>query len=274
MKAGVIGHPIAHSKSPIIHQYWMRQYGVEGSYELFDILPEDLSVRVGDFIDKGFDGFNVTIPHKQAMMTLCDELDEATQKIGAVNTVVIQDKKLLGRNTDSFGFIQNIKSSNQGFDFHEKKIMVLGAGGAARAIIYGLINRGVKSIKLSNRTIEKAQELQKIAPDMIEVIPWDEREGALENVDLLVNSTALGMDGKPALEMDLQSLPQGALVNDIVYAPLMTDLLKQALARGNPIVTGIGMLLHQARPAFESWTGILPEISSDIFKTLERNILK
>ena len=264
MKAAVIGHPVAHSKSPIIHQHWIEQYGLQGSYEAIDIAPESLTNEIKKMIDDGYDGFNVTVPHKRAVMNLCDEIDGNAQLIGAVNTVIIKDKKLIGTNTDSFGFIENIKSSAPDFDFKNKTVFVLGAGGAARAVIYGLVCQGVDRIKLSNRTAEKALELAIMAPDIIAVVPWENKSQAIENIDLLVNTTSLGMDKKPPLEIDLSALPQTAPVNDIVYAPPMTELLKNAKSRGNHIITGIGMLLHQARPAFEAWTGILPEVTQEL----------
>ena len=264
MKACVIGHPIAHSKSPLIHNHWLRQYGIEGSYKAIDIVPENLAEDIQSLIDGGYDGFNVTVPHKQAVMALCDMLDETAQKIGAVNTVVIKEGKLHGKNTDAFGFIANIKTAQPDFIFKNKTAFVLGAGGAARAVIYGLLEEGIEKIILSNRTMEKARELQSMAPDAVDVVSWEERKQALKAADLLVNTTSLGMQGKPHLEMDLSALPKTAPVNDIVYAPLMTDLLQQAKDRGNPIVTGIGMLLHQARPAFEAWTGVLPEVTGEL----------
>lgn len=270
MKSAVIGHPIAHSKSPTIHQYWLDQHGLEGSYDAVDIAPAELSLKIQKMVSDGYTGFNVTLPHKQNIMALCDEIDETAQKIGAVNTVSIRDGKLLGTNTDAFGFIENIKMSYADFSFTGKSVFVLGAGGASRAVIYGLIQQGVKTIKLSNRTIEKAQDIQEMAPDIIQVVPWEQRSQSLDQVDILVNTTALGMVGKASLDINIESLPVDALVSDIVYTPLMTDLLKQAEARGNKVVTGIGMLLHQARPAFEQWTGILPAVTVE----LEQKILK
>ena len=259
MKAGVIGHPIAHSKSPIIHTHWMNENNITGTYEVIDIAPEELESVVKQLIDKGYSGFNVTVPHKQSIIKLCDEIDGIAQQIGAINTVIIRDKKLFGTNTDAFGFIENIKTKVT--DFKGKKCLVIGAGGASRAVLYGLLKEGVDHVFLTNRTLEKAQELQKIAPDKIDIVEWNNRSNGLDKIDIVVNTTSLGMTGKPPLEMDLSALPKNAVVNDIVYAPLMTDLLLQAESQGNDIVTGIGMLIHQARPAFEAWTGALPQVS-------------
>ncbi len=274
IKTGVIGHPIAHSKSPLIHSYWLDLYGFNGSYETIDIKTENLKQDVLNLVNNGYSGFNVTVPHKIAMMDLCDEIDDLAKTIGAVNTVTIKDGKLYGTNTDAFGFIQNIKDTvqreNWDWSFEKGKALVLGSGGAANAIIYALIKEGVPAITITNRTREKAEELQKIAPDKISVVEWSERNNACKDVQLIVNTTALGMSGKPPLEIDISQAPNTALVNDIVYAPLYTDLLKQAKARNLKVVKGIGMLLHQARPGFEKWNGKMPEVT----KELEEIVLK
>lgn len=203
-------------------------------------------------------------------MNLCEEVDKTAQKIGAVNTIIVKDKKLYGYNTDAFGFVENIKSTVPEFIFKDKIVVFLGAGGAARAALYGLLEQNVQKIKISNRTQDKAEALKKMAPDIIEVIAWEDREKSLEGADLLVNTTSLGMEGGAGLDLDLRALPVSAVVSDIVYAPLMTALLKQSQDRGNIIVTGIGMLLHQARGAFKIWTDILPEITTE----LEQKILR
>lgn len=264
MKAAVIGRPIAHSKSPIIHNYWLEKYGLAGSYEAIDILPDNLGDNIKKLVNANYNGFNVTVPYKQKILEVCDEIGKTAEEIGAVNTIIIRDNKLFGTNTDAFGFTENIKIAQPEFDFENKTAFVLGAGGAARAVIYGLKDRGIGRIKISNRTQGRAEELKSLEPEIIQIIQWDRRSEALSDTDLLVNTTSLGMTGKPPLEIDLSALPKEALVNDIVYAPLMTDLLIQAKAHGNKIVTGIGMLLHQARPAFEAWTGILPEVTAEL----------
>ncbi len=262
MKAAVIGHPIAHSKSPIIHQYWMEQYGVQGTYEAIDITPENLKNDIQRLIDGGYEGFNVTLPHKQNIIQHCHEIDKTAQAIGAVNTVKIIDGKLYGTNTDAFGFIENLKSHVADFSFENKTALVLGAGGASRAIIYGLQQQNISKIIVSNRTIENAKIL---ADDFdIEIIEWDKKETILPQTDLLVNTTSLGMAGKPPLEMDIATLKSDAVVSDIVYSPLMTDLLIGAKNKHNQYVTGIGMLIHQARPAFQAWTDILPEVTGEL----------
>ena len=260
MKACVIGYPIHHSKSPIIHGHWLAQYNVQGTYKTVEIEPSNFEASIKALVNEGYDGFNVTAPYKEEIFKLCDEVTETAQQIGAVNTVVIKNGKLHGTNTDAFGFVQNIKQQQIGFDFKNKKALVMGAGGASRAILYGLIDAGIEQIYLTNRTKEKAINVQQLNAQRISVIDWDKKENILDGIDLLVNTTSLGMIGKNALEVDLKNLNQNALVNDIVYMPLMTPLLTQAQERGNDIVTGIGMLIHQARPAFEAWTKILPEV--------------
>lgn len=269
IKAGVIGHPINHSKSPIIHNHWIAQHGLSGEYKAIDIAPEHLKDGVQRLIYEGYAGFNVTIPHKQEIFKLCAEVDETAQKIGAVNTVVIKDGKLHGTNTDAFGWMENVHKNTFGADFVHRPAVVLGAGGAARAIVYALLEAGAQQIIITNRTADKAKDVAELNTDIVRVVPWENRSGILQDAGILVNTTSLGMAGKDALEIDLAFLPKDAVVSDIVYAPLMTDLLHQAQHRGNQIVTGIGMLLHQARPAFQKWFGILPNVNEE----LERKVL-
>ena len=255
IKTGLIGHPVVQSKSPMIHEYWMQQHGIAGTYKAIDIMPENLESSVRDLVNEGYTGFNVTVPHKEAIMALCDEIGEGACAIGAVNTVSIKDRRLIGSNTDEFGFIENMN----GFDVRGKTVLVLGAGGAAKAAVYALKKSKSSRVILTNRTPEKAA-----AFEGVEVLAWQKKESILKDVDLFVNTTSLGMIGKPPLEIDIIGLRPDATVYDIVYAPLMTDLLKAAQAQGNPIITGIGMLLHQARPAFKKWHGVMPEVSGEL----------
>ena len=266
IRAGVIGYPIRHSKSPVIHAHWIEQNGLSGSYEAIEIAPEELKEKIAMLAADGYAGFNVTIPHKETIFKLCDEVDEKSRLIGAVNTVKIEHRKLYGTNTDAFGFIENIKQEAPGFDFTCGPAVVLGAGGAARAVIYGLLQEGVPRIILTNRTRDKAETLAAMAPEKITVADWDARSEILKDAHLLVNTTALGMTGKDPLDISLENLPASSVVNDIVYAPLMTDLLKNAQRNGNIIVTGIGMLLHQARPAFHLWFGVMPSVTDALQK--------
>lgn len=267
-KLGVIGHPIDHSKSPLIHNYWIKKYELSAEYEAIDIAPENFAEGLNLLIeDEGYEGFNLTLPHKNMALSLCDDVDDVAKAVGAVNTIAVRDGKLYGMNTDVFGFMQNLKKQAPDYSFSGSAV-ILGAGGAAKACIYGLLQEGVPKIHLLNRTREKADELAQM-DDRIKVYDWDARDDVLAECDLLVNTTSLGMKKQDQLDIDLFALPQEAVVYDIVYVPLYTDLLCDADARGNKVVTGLGMLLQQARPAFEAWFGILPEID----KKLEKEIL-
>jgi shikimate dehydrogenase len=269
IKACVIGYPLGYSLSPVIHNGWFEKYGIPGKYESIPILPNDLKTGVEKLKAEGYSGFNVTIPHKQAIMSLCDSVDEAAKMIRAVNMVIVhKDGRLEGRNTDAYGFAHNLQQKLPGFDWKKGPALVLGAGGAARAVVHALKVRGVPDTAIANRSEDKAMELAK--GHKARVVSWEKRGEALENIDILVNATALGMTGKPPLDLPLGLLPERAAVYDIVYAPLMTPLLQDAQKRGNRIVTGIGMLLHQAVPAFEAWTGTRPEVDA----ALERKIME
>ncbi len=261
--AGVIGHPINHSKSPLIHSHWLQEKGIEGEYKAYDIAPENLRDEVLKLRDVGLSGINVTLPHKQAIMDICTTLNDEARKIGAVNTVVFYPSgEIEGRNTDAYGFITNAKEAYPEFDIKGASALVLGAGGAARSVLYALKREGVADIRITNRTIENAEELAEEFGAT--VYDWDDKEAALKNASFVVNTTSLGMTGKPALQFDLTNLSSGALVYDIVYAPLMTELLIGAKAKGCKIVTGIGMLLHQARPAFQAFFGTLPDVTDKL----------
>jgi len=264
IKTGLIGHPVGHSLSPVIHGYWIEKYGLTGSYEPLDVLPEDLPARLPVLLEQGYSGFNLTLPHKELVLPLCDSMDDVARHIGAVNTLVYQDGQLHGSNSDMFGYIEDIKTQHPAFDFDAAPCVVLGAGGASRAIIAGLMLEGASEIRVINRTREKAEKLAADFGDTLKVYDWDDRDNCFEGAGLLVNATSLGMSGKPPLEITLESLPETALVSDIVYNPLYTDLLRAAQRRGNPVNTGIGMLLHQARPGFELWHGVLPDIDEGL----------
>lgn len=258
-RAGVIGHPIAHSKSPRIHGYWLEKHGIAGEYKAYDVHPHQLKDEVMRLRDEGLAGFNVTLPHKQNVMEYCTTLNDEAQRIGAVNTIVFYPNgEIEGRNTDAFGFMQNATESHPDFKWQDAPALVLGAGGAARAILYALKRAGVPEIRLTNRTIETAEAL---ADEFgCTVHEWDEREAAVEGAGAVINTTSLGMTGQPPLDIDLSPIEAGALVYDIVYAPLMTPLLRQAEAKDCRVVTGIGMLLHQARPGFQAWFGVMPDV--------------
>lgn len=264
VKTGLIGHPVSHSKSPVIHNYWISKYNLSGEFKAIDISPDNLKSDVQKLIDDGYAGFNVTTPHKQDIFDLCDEVDDTAKAIRAVNTVVIRDGKLHGTNTDSYGFWQNVVQSGNAPDFSKGPCVVLGAGGAARAVIHALIGAGADKIIVTNRTGDKARDIRSMNDKILRLAQWDHRSDILKGASMMVNTTSSGMSGKDKLEIDLSLLPKDAVVADIVYAPLMTDLLIAAKGRGNPIVTGIGMLLHQARPAFEKWHGVLPDVTKEL----------
>lgn len=268
IKTGVIGYPITHSKSPIIHNYWIDRYGCAGSYEAIAIEPDTLQEGIADLIKKGFQGFNVTIPHKESIVPLCHEIDPLAEKVGAVNTVKIRNGLLYGFNTDVFGFIENLNKAVEQFGFswgyENGPALIIGAGGAARAAVIGLLQENVPQILISNRTEAKAKDLHKLAPDRIKIVPWDKRSRAAGAANLIVNTTSLGMAGQKELEIDLTATPEETLVYDIVYNPLYTPLLKQAREHDLRVVTGIGMLLHQAAPAFELWYDVIPEVDETL----------
>lgn len=267
LKAAVIGFPVGHSRSPTIHNHWIEQYGLRGRYDAHEILPECLAESLRHLIEEGYTAFNVTIPHKQAIMELCDTIDDTARAIGAMNTLTVGGNGTLrGYNTDAFGFIENIRQSAPGFDFSCGAALVLGAGGAARAVVYGLQQAGAKDIRIANRTHEHAE---KLAHDFgVGVAASGTGMEGLKDIALLVNTTPLGMKGQPLLEFDISLLPPEAVVNDIVYNPLETSLLKAAAARGLKTVDGLGMLLHQAAAAFQIWTGIRPEITVELREKL------
>lgn len=260
--AGLLGWPVAHSRSPVIHNHWLAQHDIPGRYVLFPVPPEKLAAAVRGIATLGLRGCNVTTPHKQAIFPLLDRVDELAQRIGAVNTVVVErDGSLTGFNNDGNGFIQSLKDVDPKWRPDSGPIAVLGAGGAARAVVASLAAQGAKEIRLTNRTLEKAKEIADAVGPAVKVLPWDQREEGLDGVALLANATSLGMAGKPPLEISLARLPRHALVGDLIYIPPETPLLAVARVRGNVTVNGLGLLLNQARPAFNAWFGVMPEIT-------------
>jgi shikimate dehydrogenase len=263
--AGVIGWPVSHSRSPRLHGHWLRAYGIDGAYIPLAVPPEHIEQAIRALPVLGFAGVNVTVPHKEAALRLADEVDDFARRLGAANTLVVKpDGHILASNSDAYGFIQNLREGAPGFRADAGPAVMLGSGGAARAVVVALADAGAREIRIVNRTSARAEELCQLAPGIARAIPWTDMGSALADAALLVNTTSLGMDGQPALEIDLGRLPTGALVNDIVYTPLETPLLKAAAARGNPVVDGLGMLLHQARPGFKAWFGREPEVTEDL----------
>jgi len=267
--AGVMGSPVAHSRSPVIHNHWIAQYHLKGSYVLLPVEPANLHDALRGLKALGFAGCNVTIPHKVEAMKAMDWLHPVAKQMGAINTIVVQpDGALHGFNNDGYGYIQCIKDAKPDWRADTGPITVLGAGGAARAIVLSLINEGAKEIRLINRTQEKAQALADEFGSSVKVLNWSERNNALSNIAMLVNTTNQGMHGQPDLDIRLDDLPASALVSDAIYIPLETPLLVAAKGRGNKTVNGLGMLLNQARPAFEAWYGVLPEITPELHKAI------
>jgi len=261
-RAFVVGHPIAHSRSPLIHGHWLAAHGIPGSYERLDVAPEAFPDFVRGLPASGYRGGNVTLPHKEAAFALADTLTARAERIGAVNTLVVEpDGRIRGDNTDAPGFCAHLDQA-LGADWPARgTAVVLGAGGAARAIVAGLAERGVPRILVANRTPARAEAVAALAPGIGAALAWDDLPSALEAAGLLVNTTSLGMKGQPPLDLDLAPLPARAAVADIVYAPLETALLAAARERGLAAADGLGMLLHQAVPGFEAWFGLRPTVT-------------
>ena len=257
--AGVMGWPISHSRSPCVHGYWLEKYAIDGAYVPLAVVPDRFEEALKGLQAAGFRGVNVTVPHKEAALRACDTLDPDAKRIGAVNTIVFgDDGSIQGSNTDAYGFIENIRQTAA---WSGGVAVVLGAGGAARAICVSLIDAGATQIHLINRTKSRAESLAREFGNKIRVEDCKNRSNTLLNASLLVNTTSLGMTGQPPLDINLDVLPTAAIVNDIVYAPLETPLLATARSRGNITIDGLGMLLHQARPGFEIWFGTDPEVT-------------
>ena len=272
LRAGVVGHPVKHSRSPIIHGYWLEQFGINGRYDRYDVKPEDFSHFVKTLSEQGLQGVNVTIPHKEAAFLALDEATERARRLKAANTLWFENGKLWGDNTDSIGFLANLDQGHPGWDINAKSALILGAGGAARAIIAGLQERNIEKITIVNRTRERAEELALMSGGQVAVAEWFKLSFQLESADLVVNTTSLGMSGQPDLDLSLDPLGKNALVTDIVYVPLETNLLKKARLRGNPVVDGLGMLLHQAVPGFEHWFGKRPVVTDELRYLVEDHI--
>jgi shikimate dehydrogenase len=263
--AGVMGFPVMHSRSPRLHNYWLAHYRLSGTYLPLAIPRDRLGAALRALPALGFSGCNLTIPHKETALDLVDEVDPLARRIGAMNCVVVRpDGSLAGRNYDAFGYIESIREAHAGWRADAGPIVVIGAGGGARAVVAGLIEQGAREIRLVNRTFARAQELARSLGGPIAAVDWQERERALADAAMLVNTTSQGMVGERALDLALGRLPVNALVSDIIYIPRETPLLAAARRRGNPTVNGLGMLLHQARPAFHAWFGIMPEATPEL----------
>lgn len=272
IKSCVIGWPIRHSRSPIIHGYWLKKYKIDGSYDRKPVEPNALQDFIAGLTSAGFTGCNVTIPHKEAVFDLVKADDDTTRRIGAVNTVYVRDGLTHGTNTDGEGFIRSLLQSAPDFSIVHKRVMVLGAGGAALAIVNALLEQGAREVAVANRTIERAVDLRSRFGNRITPISWKKIADNLSECSLLVNTTSLGMTGQPELDLDLRRLSDRAVVSDIVYTPLRTQLLKNAADRGNTVVEGLGMLLHQAVRGFSLWFGTIPEVTPELYDIVARDI--
>lgn len=266
MNAFVIGHPIKHSRSPMIHGHWLKTLGIEGSYRAVEVLPQNIEaffVELKSKNAKGFRGGNVTIPHKESAFKAADCPDELAEELGAANTLWFEDGKLHATNTDGFGFLSNLDERHAGWD-KARSAVILGAGGASRAIIQALRNRGIGEIHVLNRTVERALELSDRFGARVFAHSMDALPEVMQGAGLFVNTTSLGMDGTEAPEIDFTTLKSDAVVTDIVYVPLITPILQMAQRQGFPIVDGLGMLLYQAIPGFEKWFGQKPTVNAEL----------
>lgn len=271
--AGVMGWPVAHSRSPKLHGHWLAEYGIPGAYVLLPVSPDRLPDAIRGLSALGFAGCNVTVPHKEAVMRLIDHVDPAARRIGAVNCLTVgEDGAITGTNNDGYGYIQSLLEAKPDWRGDAGPAVVLGAGGGARAVVASLIDHGAPEIRLINRTPARAEQLAAEVGGPVRAAAWAERSAALDGAALLVNTTTQGMVGQPPLDLVLDPLPRSALVSDIVYIPLETPLLAAARARGNPAVNGLGMLLNQARPAFKAWFGVLPAVTPALRRMIEATI--
>lgn len=263
--AGVMGWPVGHSLSPRLHNYWLDLHGIDGAFVPLPVAPEHFAQALRILPRLGFRGVNVTVPHKEAALAAVDRLDPLAWRIGAVNTIVMsEDGTLSGSNTDAYGFSAHLAASVPGFSAASGTAVIIGAGGAARAVAVALTDMGAPEIRIINRTLARAEELALALGGSAHVVDWSGRARALEGASIVVNTTTQGMAGQPALDLDLSRLPASAVVYDIVYNPLETALLAAARGRGHRVVDGLGMLLHQAVAGFEAWFGVRPEVTAQL----------
>ncbi len=270
--AGIVGWPVSQSRSPLIHNHWIDAHGLNGRYVYLPVNPENpqnLRDAVAGMRAMGFAGCNLTMPHKVAVLPLLDRIDPVAKIMGSVNTLVFEaNGELVGYNNDGFGFVQSLKDAKPSWRADDGPIVVLGAGGASRSIVYALVQSGAKQIRLINRTAARAHAVAEEFGGPIQALAWEDRHSALADCATLINTTSQGMYGQPALEIDLAQLPPGALVSDAIYVPLETPLLAAARQRGNLTVNGLGMLLNQARPAFNAWFGVMPSITPELVQAV------
>jgi shikimate dehydrogenase len=271
--AGVIGWPVMHSRSPLMHNYWMEQQGIKGAYLPLAVEPGKVPEALRALPKLGFAGCNVTIPHKLVAKETVDEVDEAAEKIGAISCVVVrEDKSLYGTNNDWIGFLRNLEQAHPQFNLSGRKATVIGAGGGARAVCYGLIKAGIKKILIVNRTTAHAESIKQIFGDTISVEGWEQRSKALEGADIVVNATCLGMVGMEGHDLSIEALNSEAVVYDIIYTPRQTSLVRSASERQNRTCTGLGMLIHQGPVAWKYWFGIEPQVTTELLELLAQDL--
>lgn len=271
--AGVMGWPVMHSRSPMMHNYWLKKHGLAGAYVPLAIKPENLAAALRGLHPLGFSGVNVTIPHKQEAMKIIDDVDALARSIGAISCVVVRpDGSLAGTNNDCYGFIHAVKQEQPVWRADAGPIVVIGAGGGSRAVCYGLAREGAREIRLVNRTFDRAKEIERAFGAPIKALRWEDRHDSLEGAAMVVNTTSQGMVGHSALEIRLDKLPKSALAADIIYIPLETPFLAAARTRGNRTMNGLGMLLNQGRPAWKAWFGIEPEVTAELRAMVEKTI--
>ena len=262
-RACVIGWPIAHSRSPLIHGYWLKKYAIDGAYTKEAVPPEEIAAFLSSLAAKGFVGCNVTVPHKEAAFAAADETDATARAVGAANTLWLDGDKLCATNTDTYGYMTYLELAAPGWN-RDAPVCILGAGGAARAIVYGFLEAGVPEVRVFNRTRTRAEVLAQQLGPRVKVYDWAERTKRAREAAVLVNTTSIGLGGDGSVDVDLSQVNDACVVSDIVYVPLETPLLAQAQARGLRTVDGLGMLLHQAVPGFETWFGVRPEVTEEL----------
>lgn len=270
-KACIIGHPVAHSRSPMIHGHWIKQYNIAGEYGRADVAPDAFAAFISGFQSRGYSGANVTVPHKENAFRACKHLTPDARAIGAVNTLWYDNGVLCGDNTDADGYIADLDQTFPGWEHGVKKIVMLGAGGAARGIIFALNKRGFDNIVIANRSIARAEELASLYAGA-RAVQWDDEGTAWRGADLIINTTSLGMKGQPPLEIKLDTLADDAIVSDIVYVPLETNILREGKKIGFRTINGLGMLLHQATPGFSRWFGVIPTVTRELYNLVAADI--
>jgi len=271
--AGIFGWPVSHSRSPLLHGHWLDHYGIDGAYIPLAVEPDHFPQVLRILPRLGFVGANVTVPHKEVALEIVDEVEPLARRIGAVNTIVVrEDGSLYGSNTDAFGFTENLRQSIPDWKAESGPSVILGAGGAARAVAIALIDAGAPEVRIVNRTMARANALAIELGSLAQVWAWADRDRALSDATLIANTTKLGMQGEASLDLSLDLLPVESVVTDVVYVPLVTELLALAGARGNRVVDGLGMLLHQARPGFASWFGVEPDVTDALRAHVEADL--